>query len=241
MGMPYKRTLLGCVAILFLAASAWGDMDPFAGVEADNFSYALSTFSGTFSPTQDGGVIGFYNDTGSIITSLSLQTTIEEGLTSAEISNSFTCNSGAANPFFLNCGFSYVSSTGSLTINFFGVNPADPDELDGFETEVGEQRGIPPVVGVGNEEADVNDLAAAIEDSASVSYQVGHFAFVFVDPTTGTNGWQNNTPLFGNTTPDFGPPTFTLPEPSTLPLLAGEVLALAGLFWRRVRGHWSKR
>ena len=242
--MLYKHSLLGCVAIAFLAASAWAGIiqDPAAGVEADNFSSPISTLSGTFDPTANGGVLGLYNDTGAIITALSLHTTIAEGLTSSDIGSSFTCNSGAANPFFLNCGFDYVKATGSLTIKYFGVNPSDDDELAGTDAEVNEQEGIPPVVG-----------SCLLTPDALGCNKVGHFAFVFNDDfqTTGTvtNGWtpdttssaNPNTLLF-NGAPLFDPPQFTVtPEPSSLLLLGGGILALAGLSRRRVRGQWSKQ
>jgi hypothetical protein len=132
MEMRYGRGLLGCFAIAFLAASAWGDIDPVASVESDNFSTAISqfvtTYGSTFDPTANGGVLGLYNDTGGIITSLTLHTTIAQNLTSADIADSFTCNP-SGDPFFLHCGFDYNSSNGSLTIEFYGVNPPDGDEF----------------------------------------------------------------------------------------------------------------
>ena len=231
----------------FLAASAWGDTDPFAGVESDNFSTPISqfvsTYGSTFDPTANNGVVGLYNDTGNIITSLTLDTTIAKYLTAADIADSFTCNS-AGNPFFLHCGFGYNSSTGSLSIEFYGVNPSDADEFGGLADEIGEQEGIPPVVG-----------ACLVTPDAFPCNFVGHFAFVFnnaqsVEGNQG-NGWVAGTlssandgkPLFsGSTGPKFSAPQFTVaPEPSTLPLLAGELLALCCLFWRRLRGLWSRR
>src|SRR6516164_4101316 len=127
----HKRLILGCVALALLVSSAFADtmpQDPAAGVESDNFSTGISKFVGQFNPTDNNGIIGFYNDTGAIITSLSLHTIIATNLTTADINSSFSCNSGAADPFFLNCGFVYDSVTGSLTINFFGVNRPDGDE-----------------------------------------------------------------------------------------------------------------
>src|ERR1700752_2791906 len=121
--MGNKQIVLGCVALALLASSALADtmqQAPAAGVESDNFSSPISKFVGQFDPTANNGIIGFFNDTGDVITALSLHTTIATNLTTADISSSFSCNSGSADPFFLNCGFTYVSSTGSLTINFFG-------------------------------------------------------------------------------------------------------------------------
>ena len=234
----HKRFILGCIATAFLASSASADTmkDPAAGVEADNFSTSISKFVGTFSPTDNNGVIGFYNDTGALITSLSLHTTIATNLTNADISSSFSCNSGTANPFFLNCGFVYNSSTGSLTINFFGVNPSDGDETNGRDAEIGEREGIPTVVG-----------PCLLTPDAPGCNVVGHFAFVFNDgfqetgklvdewvPTT-TSTVNPNTLLF-NGPPRFDAPGFTTaPEPSSLLLLGSAIFALARLSRRRIR------
>jgi hypothetical protein len=242
----HKRLILGYVTAALLISSASADTikDPAAGVEADNFSSAISTFVGTFSPTDNNGVIGFYNDTGSLIVSLSLHTTIAAMLTPADISSSFSCNSGTANPFFLNCGFLYDSSSGSLTVNFFGVNPPDGDELDGSDSEVGERQGIPPVPAPCLSTPDLGNCIF-----------VGHFAFVFNDgfqkagnvvnewvPTT-TSTANPNTLLF-NGPPRFDPPGFTiaapglsaaLPEPGSFLLVGSAVFALARLSRRRVR------
>src|ERR1039457_2136293 len=94
--MLHKHSLLGCIAIAFLAVAAWAGViqDPAAGVEADNFSSPISTLSGTFDPTANGGVLGLYNHPGSIITALSLHTTIAEGLTSSDIGRSQTFGDG---------------------------------------------------------------------------------------------------------------------------------------------------
>ena len=171
--MGNKQIVLGCIAVAILASSASADTmkDPAEGVESDNFSSPISKFVGQFDPTANNGVIGFFNDTGAIITSLSLHTNIATNLTTADISSSFSCNSGSADPFFLNCGFAYVSSTGSLTINFFGVNPSDGDEFNGRDAEIGEHEGIPPV-----------PPACLPNPNAPGCQTVGHFAFVFNEP-----------------------------------------------------------
>jgi hypothetical protein len=225
----------------FLAALALADTDPKAGVEADNFSSPLSTF-GAFNPTANGGVVDLYNDTGTILDSLTLNTTIATSLTNADIAQSFSCNSGAQNPFFMYCGFNYNPSTGGLSIDFYGVNPPDGDEYNGSDDEVGEQEGIPPVVG-----------ACLLNPDTLVCNDVGHFAFVFNDDLSvagsPNNGWVAGTVSSANPgtqlfdgSPVFAPPLFNaVPEPSTIPLLAGEVLALCGLSWRRLRGLRSKR
>ena len=234
--MLHKHLLSGCATIALLTASAWAGAihDPAASVEADNFSLPISSFNHTFSPTDNGGVLGLYNDTGAIITALFLHTVINTGLTTADITSSFNCNSGTANPFFLNCGFDYVSSTGSLTISFYGVNPPDGDEFTGIDTEIGQQEGIPPLPARCLLNPDNLDCNA-----------VGHFAFVFnnnfLPSGSEGNGWTTDTtstanpgtPLF-NGAPMFDPPQFsTSPEPGTLLLLCGGVFALAGLSRRR--------
>ena len=239
--MLHKHSILNCMAMALLAAPVWAGIvqDPTGGVEADNFSQPISTFSGHIDPTANGGVIGFFNDTGGILTELSLHTTIATNLTPADISSSFTCNSGTANPFFTNCEFDYVSLTGSLTLRFFGVNPSDGDEFDGTDAEVPEQEGIPPVVG-----------SCLLTPDIPSCNTVGHFSFVFNDNflTSGnvTNGWTPNTTstanpgtLLFNGPPMFDPPQFISdgPEPSALLLLGSGILALAGLLRRRQNRH----
>src|SRR5690349_1678345 len=84
----------------------------------------------------------FFNDTGAIITSFTFQTTVNANL-SPENQASFTC----ADPggYFLGCSTDYTSATGKLRYLFAGVNPSDGDEgqFSFFESEVGEQEGIP--------------------------------------------------------------------------------------------------
>ena len=237
------KIILGCVTVAFLACSASADtmqQDPAAGVESDNFSSPISKFVGQFNPTDNNGIIGFFNDTGAIITSLSLHTTIATNLTTADIRSSFSCNSGTSDPFFLNCGFVYVSSTGSLTINFFGVNPPDGDEFNGRDAEIGEREGIPAV-----------PPACLPNPNAPGCQTVGHFAFVFNDdfrqtgnlvdewvPTTTSTANPNE--LLFNGQPLFDAPQFTTaPEPSSLLLLGSAIFALAGLS-RRLRGVWPQ-
>jgi hypothetical protein len=238
--MLRKHSLVNCMAMALLAAPAWAGIvqDPTGGVEADNFSSPISTFSGHIDPTANNGVIGLFNDTGNIITELSLHTTIATNLTPADISSSFTCNSGPANPFFINCEFDYIGQTGSLTLRFFGVNPSDADEFAGIDPEIFEQEGIPPVVG-----------SCLLTPDATGCNIVGHFAFVFNNgfQTTGnvTNGWTPDatstanpgTRLF-NGPPEFDPPGFAdAPEPSGLFLLGAGVFALAGWLRRHRDRH----
>lgn len=237
--MRSKQLFPRCVAILFVAGSAWAGaiQDPAAGVIDDNFSSPISTFTSFDPHLLPGGMLGLYNDTGYPIISLSLHTIINTGLTAADINSSFTCNSGPANPFFLNCGFTYVSSTGSLTIRFFGINSPDNDEDGGYDTESGEQEGIPTF----------NPGCLPTPDAPGCN-QVGHFAFVFNNGflTSGAdlvNGWVAGTTSTANPTtllfrgqPVFDAPGFSTtasPEPSSILLLGGGMFLLAGLARRR--------
>jgi hypothetical protein len=81
----------------------------------------------------------FVNDTSSIVTKFTFETTINKNL-SGLAASSFTC----ADPggYFLSCNTSYNSLTGDLRYIFSGVNPPDDDE--DFDPENGEQEGIPP-------------------------------------------------------------------------------------------------
>ncbi len=81
----------------------------------------------------------FIDDTPAFVVSFDFKTTINKGLTSAEVAN-FTC----ADPggYFLGCKTNYDPVTGGLEYLFSGVNPAD-SEVPG-DTEAGEHEGIPP-------------------------------------------------------------------------------------------------
>ncbi|SPE41744.1 exported hypothetical protein [Candidatus Sulfopaludibacter sp. SbA3] len=234
------KVLVACPVLVLLTASAWAGTitDPSAGVEAGGFSNPISGVT-SFNPAGDPGhpgEIGLYNDTGALITGLSLSTTISTGLDSTTVANDFNCNDANTalfpNPFFLHCGIAYDGSSGKLTISFFGVNPSDGDETNGTEDEVGEQEGIPTIA----------PRCIGTPDGEGCT-DIGHFILVFNDnfvvPTPGntnpvlTNGWTdpNNVGSVGsgkifNQAPSFGAADLWL-------LLAGGALALAILKRRR--------
>lgn len=235
--MPQK-VLIATLATLLSAASASADIvDPTAGVEAGSFSQPI-TGLGSFNPAGSPGtpgVIGLYNNTGAFITQLVLSTTIKTGLSNSTIASSFGCNSAttalAPNPFFLNCGVTYNSVNGGLTIKFFGVNPSTGDEPDANDNEVGEHEGIPPIL----------SSCLATPDGPGCT-DVGHFALVFNNdyrPTTDPNhpvifnSWTDPANFgpngaLGSSIPTFDPPgVTTAPEPSmTLLSLAGAAALL---------------
>ena len=241
-----QKALVACVAFVLTAASARADVvrDPTAGVEAGSFSNPI-TGLGSFNPSGDPGtpgLIGLFNNTGAFITQLALTTTIKTGLSATTIANAFTCNSStnnqAPNPFFLNCAINYNSTSGLLSINFFGVNPSTGDEPDANDDEVGEHEGIPPIL-----PSCINtpDVAGCTD--------VGHFVLVFnndfvpvTDPNHPqlNNGWTDPVNFgpngaLGNEVPTFNPPIIgAAPEPSMAFLeFGGSALLL--LIARRAR------
>jgi hypothetical protein len=218
--------------VAWFAVSAWAGpiKDPAAQIDAGSFSHSFSGL-GSFSPCGDldpitdqcTGLIGLYNDTGGFLTSITLDTTINVGLDQTLIDSSFTCNS---DPFFLQCGITYTSSSGALSISFFGVLPPDMAAVDG-------QDGIPPL------------LPGCIDHpDAPGCNVVGHFTFDFLS-LEGLNGWTDgNTTLFpGGETPEFAPPVFTdtaTPEPGTSALLAAGLFSLALLSRRNYSSRSSR-
>jgi hypothetical protein len=85
-------------------------------------------------------VFDFKNDTGGIVTSLTFDTTINKSLSQDQINSGFGCPEDSH--YFLSCDTPYDPTTGALQYRFFGVNPADGDEMSG-DTEFGEYEGIP--------------------------------------------------------------------------------------------------
>lgn len=220
--MTIRKSLLGCVAFLAVAGIASADLlsDPDMSMDAGSFSSPLSQFTG-FVPPNGGGILDLYNDTGKLLTSFGLTTTVKTGLTQTQV-NEFLCNTGPS-PFFLSCGISYNSATGALTISFSGVNPPDGDEST--SGEIGEQEGIPALkAGCTDQNADSNACKGQ-----------GHFAISFNNNFSfsgDVGGWSSTA------SPDLfnaGPVEFTLaaPEPSALLLFATVLLGAALLARKR--------
>jgi hypothetical protein len=232
-----KRWVATCGMLAWLTAPAWAGTirDPAAQIDAGSGSSSFSNL-GYFSPTGDNGtgIIALYNDTGGLLTSITLGTGINIGLSTATINSDFTCNdANSGNPFFLDCGITYDSGTGELTISFFGVNPyVPPTSASGLDLR-GLHEGIPPLL----------PGCTSTPDGTGCT-DVGHFAFNFL--SLQTNGWTdpNNAGLFvGGVPPTFDPPVYTdtpLPEPGTCTLLAAGLLSLALLSRRNYFSRSSR-
>jgi hypothetical protein len=176
-----------------------------------------------------GGIFGFFNDTGHLITALTIQTQAAPGLQPEDI-RFFTCN--APNAYFLNCSVDYDynpdinSAFGLLTINFFGVNPPNDDSQIG---EAGDQEGIGQVP---SRIILCDGICPAVFDP-----NLGHFAINLNDGglRTGDIGGWNQEGLFPN-----GPASFDgfatlagVPEPGTLLLFASSLAGAVAVRRRR--------
>jgi hypothetical protein len=142
----------------------------------------------------------FVNDLNGIVTSLTFDTTINMGLTPAEITSGFSCPTPQG--YFLSCAVNYTQSTGDLQYHFFGVNPADGDEnfSTSHDNEFNQFEGIP----IGG------DFTITLNG--------------WVDGAQGSDGkaLYANLPMFDN--------SFTAtPEPSLVVLLAIQGLLLVGV------------
>ena len=210
-----KRSVVTCGMLAWLTASAWAGtiQDPAAQIDAGSASNPF-TGTGSFPPGGDPGtpvIIALYNATNGYLTSITLDTTIATGLPDLpgfHLDQVFTCN---ASPFFRDCAVTYSDSTGALSIFFFDA----PGEFNQVVC-------IPPLAPgclppTGN------------PDGPGCTGQ-GHFAFDFLDPGTGVDGWtQVNTTLFPDGTPTFSVTSTdtAAPEPGTFTLLAAGLLSLA--------------
>jgi hypothetical protein len=234
-----STVLKGSVLVLAacLAAQANGIIhDPSMGVERDAFSTAI--FQGSnFVPTGGGGgVFGFYNAGTQNITALLFEVDIAPNLSPTLVQQSFSCNLGNGNPFFMNCSVQYVPSIGLLGIGFWGTYPAPPPGTTDPLDEVGLYYGIPPLL----------SGCAGTPDAPGCT-DVGHFAITLntnFAMTGGDGGWNNtNSPglftasgvtfVVSQISTDFGatPEDLTAlytPEPATFALMGG---ALLGLGW----------
>jgi hypothetical protein len=153
---------------------------------------------------------------------------------------SFTCDSGNANPYFFYCSVQYVPTTGLLAISFWGTNPApDPATVTPAD-EVGLHYGIPPLA----------SGCAATPDGPGCT-DVGHFALTLnsnFQLTGNDGGWNNtNSPgLFQQSGVTFVTQDIStvygaapvdllaeVPEPANSGLTGAALLALGALLRRR--------
>jgi hypothetical protein len=230
--------------LAWLSAPAWADTipfpDPAAQIDAGSGSSPITAL-GSFSPAGIGntGIFSLFNNTGELITSMTLSTQIDPAVSTAAINSDFTCNNAASgNPFFLNCSVTYSfvpgKTFGALTITFFGVNPY----VSTTGNFVGAHEGIPPVPA----------SCLPNPDLQCPSSSVGHFELNFLNPPTASSpnvdAWTNgsaSTLFLGGTTPTFSAPVFTdepIPEPGTSTLLAAGLFSLTLLYRRN---HFSRR
>lgn len=162
----------------------------------------------------------YYNPFAATIVGLKFDLTMNTGLNCSNgldsldcgTAGSFHCQSG----YFLTCGFTYNSGTGSMVIDFSGTIPQDGDPGD---SEVNEMEGIPPLL----------PGCLATPDSPRCG-AVGHFN---IDLT----GWsQAESPLLFTGTPTFRVAEIDLaPEPATEVLIGSVLLLAAGLVGMRRR------
>jgi MYXO-CTERM domain-containing protein len=226
-----KRLSISCCTVILVCAAAKAGIikDPSMGMEDGSFSSPILP-GGNFIPDPaGGGSFGFFNPNSSFIVEIDFFTFLFPNLNPADVNTAFTCNSGPANPFFLNCGFQYFPSSGLLTIRFFGVNPSDAPE-DPFDNEAGEEEGIPTI-----------PPGCPVEPAAGTPcFGVGHFVITLndgfvVDPGGGgTGGWSDPNLFPGGDATLFVSDVITAsPEPGTMAMAAGALAAIAA--WRRRR------
>jgi len=214
-------------------ARANGIIDPVMRVLDDDFSNAILQGTTFFPNGTGGGVFGFFNPTNTNITEIAFQATILPGLDQSTISSAFACNQGNFNPFFQFCSVSYLPSTGTLQIAFWGTNPVtNPSGL---------QQGVPTLP----------SGCLLTPDAVGCTTQ-GHFAISLADTfdinaSDQSGGWSStkNPLLFAVNQPTFvtteigtvfgAVPTTLTPEPATVGIAGGGLALLVWLSARRRR------
>lgn len=215
-----------------LTASAWAGtiQDPAAWLDQGSGSQAFNG-SGSFTMPSNG-ILALYNNTGELLTSITLNVTVDTGLSQSDFQCSdLTSQDGGG--FFQKCTVNYDSGTGALTMAFAGVVPYQPPASSSGADLVGDDMGIPPLLS--NCTPTVGDPGRPDSNGCT---DVGHFAFNFLDDNLqgGDNGWPGanggNFPTVGVVSTE-GP----VPEPGTSGLL---VAGLVGLSLLSRRNYFSR-
>lgn len=211
-----RRLLFFCGLLVGLSAPVWSNtVDPFIGLDDPACPEGEICVGTQFSSNGSGGGTFFYtNETGATITALEFQAEV-----TSFNSDSFSCNS----VFFLHCSFTPTTLENNdvlLTIDFFGVNPADIET--GCDSEAGEFEGIPIFNGACSNQG---VIAITLNDLVDGQYNL--------DPQ-GPGGWLAFAP--DGKSVDFTTTSVLTPEPSTaVPLGLGLLLLIAGIGRRRPR------
>jgi hypothetical protein len=216
--------------LLTVCGTAWagiipGPPDPDIAMDAGSFSSAIGV-GVQFAPINGGGIFGFFNGLGGVITSLTLQTNALPGLNADQVAT-FQCRQPTS--FFHNCTISYTGATGLLSVNFSGTDPLDGDE--DTDPEIFEFEGIPPIP------------AGCTDSESEFCQSKGHFGInlndgdIFTPPGQGSGGWSvANSPTLFAQDPIFTVTDIQLaPEPAPFALLAVPLLLLASRFRKRNR------
>jgi len=236
-----QASIPAVLGLLFLGGTASADIikDPDMAMDAGSFSSPLSQFT-SFTPSQTtgGGILDLYNDTGHLLTSLSLTAYINTGLPQGLIASAFACSTGP-HPFFENCGITYDSVTGALTMSFFGVQPGDDDETS--DAEIGEKEGIPALKPGCEMHPDADGCGQGhfgISFNNGFSFEGDTGGWVASDQVNycppGSQGPCTTTYALFN-----GPPGFevTTPEPAAIVLFSTVLLVIAATRRKNRQAH----
>lgn len=231
------EALLG-LALIWTACDgshASGITDPAMRVLDDDFSTAIGRGT-VFAPNATGGgVFGFFNATGSIITELTFESNIAPNLTQDVIIAAFVCNQGNFNPFFEFCSVNY-GKTGQLGIAFWGTNPLTGTE--GNSSLAGQQKGVPSVLPGCNLTPDipgctgVGHFAVSLNDSFSLSATTGGWSFELNPELFNPGGPAFSVTEIETTFGALPSAAASVPEPATVTLIGS---ALVGFFVLRNR------